>query len=248
MADVNLKLVAVYDKLESQIKSVSKAQGPRGEAGERGPQGESGPKGDQGPKGDVGATGAKGAKGDTGENGEDGKDGVSVVDVEVDFDNHLRVTLSDGAVIDAGEINVKKGDGDTYVSISGGQRSGNFDLREGGFTARFVAAENLLTGEAVVLGASGMVKVDADSEAATNSLAAIAMNSIDVTETGLFLLKGFFSMTGFSSGDVLYISADSGDLTTTAPSLPGQIVRVVGYAVSNDQIFFDPDKTWIEVN
>ena len=61
-----------------------------------------GDKGDKGEKGDTGAAGPKGDKGEDGADGADGEKGVSVVDADVDFDGHLRVTLDDNSVIDAG--------------------------------------------------------------------------------------------------------------------------------------------------
>lgn len=48
--------------------------------------------------------GAKGEIGDKGDKGNNGNDGVSVVNVEVNANSHLIVTLSDGSTIDAGVI------------------------------------------------------------------------------------------------------------------------------------------------
>lgn len=53
--------------------------------------------------------GEKGDKGDKGATGETGATGVSVTNVTVNANNHLLVTLSNGTVIDAGEINVTSG-------------------------------------------------------------------------------------------------------------------------------------------
>lgn len=39
----------------------------------------------------------------------DGKDGISIVNVELDKDNHIICTMSDGNIIDAGQIQVKGG-------------------------------------------------------------------------------------------------------------------------------------------
>ena len=71
-----------------------------------GPKGDVGPKGDTGPKGDVGPAGMPGAKGDVGPAGKPGKQGVSVVDSEISpVDGHLVFKLSNGEIIDAGELN-----------------------------------------------------------------------------------------------------------------------------------------------
>ena len=70
------------------------------------------------------------------------------------------------------------------------------------------------------------------------------------------LCEGFIKMstnTGFSGasvGDPLYISTTAGQVTSTAPSGTGDIVRVVGYVANaaSGIIYFSPDKTWIEVS
>jgi len=63
------------------------------------------------------------------------------------------------------------------------------------------------------------------------------------------LIRGFFKDTTWSwtQGNVLYLSTTAGKLTQTQPSGTGDIVRVVGYALSTDEIFFDPSKDWLEL-
>jgi hypothetical protein len=102
--NVDIKLAALYDKLSKEIESVTKAVGPKGDKGD---QGKTGPKGSTGPKGVAGPKGDKGAEGKAGKAGKDGKngqDGVSVVDANVDIDNHLVIVLSNGEEIDAGAL------------------------------------------------------------------------------------------------------------------------------------------------
>ena len=53
-----------------------------------------------------------------------------------------------------------------------------------------------------------------------------------------------------SVGDVLYLSEDNtGHANMAPPGGNGDIVRVIGYCLdaSNGQIWFDPDKTFVEV-
>lgn len=52
---------------------------------------------------------------------------------------------------------------------------------------------------------------------------------------------------GFTIGAPLYIK-DSGNINNTAPTSAGDYVRIVGYAVSADAIYFDPDKTWVLIS
>ena len=67
-----------------------------------------------------------------------------------------------------------------------------------------------------------------------------------------FLIKGYYTMTidVGSASNPLYISAAAGRVTDTAPSSTGQFVRILGYVMdsTNGQIWFDPDKIWIELS
>ena len=126
MSDTNLLVLAKeFVKLRKEVKGVLALPiGQQGEKCDAGPQGEQGPAGERGADGRNGRDGVNGINGPNGVNGKDGasgKDGsdgtngVSVVDVEVDFDNHLLITLSTGRVIDAGEIQTDK-TGSVFVS------------------------------------------------------------------------------------------------------------------------------------
>ena len=119
MLSNDIKLLAVYDKLESEINRLVLKQGERGETGATG---QAGAKGDMGPKGPKGDTGSVGPKGETGKEGKTGETGTSITDVRVDFDNHLVVSFSDGTELDAGEIRVdidKAATGSVNVSMGG---------------------------------------------------------------------------------------------------------------------------------
>lgn len=253
--NVNLKLLAIYDDLEAKIRNLS-SQGVKGDKGDPGPEG---PKGDKGPKGDQGIQGPIGLTGPQGEPGvgEDGKDGVSVVNAEIDFDQHLVLKLSNGEEIDAGELsplfdeakntyNVLIQGGGSGGGLSGGALENNIDLNSKGFTGKFVAGETLVPEDLCYLNASGqMVKADADAQNTTNTLIAMCLTAGGSGETLTFLLKGFYGLSGFTAGDILYISQTAGDVTATRPTANGTFVRIVGYATSSTEIFFDPDKTWV---
>ena len=77
--------------------------------------------------------------------------------------------------------------------------------------------------------------------------------AMGTTPSAGILIKGFARNTAFSAGslgDVLYLSPTSaGDTTNVIPSANGNIVRIVGYMLNptNDEIFFDPDKSWVQV-
>lgn len=249
----DVKLLAVFDTLNKKVNSLKLKQGERGPQGEKGEQGPTGPKGD---KGETGATGSAGEKGPKGEAGERGQDGVSIANVRVDFDNHLVVVLSDGNEIDAGEINVETQKGDTVVNVgisktggASGSLSSNLDLNNKGFTATFPAGETLLAGDLCVLNGTGkMVKATATTEDSTKPLIGVSVQSANVDDEVPFLTKGFYPMAGFTTNSLLYVSETTGEITETPVSTSGSFLRIVGYAPNTTEIFFDPDKTYLELN
>ena len=55
----------------------------------------------------------------------------------------------------------------------------------------------------------------------------------------------FPDMTAYAP---VYISAaTAGDVTSTAPSTSTNVVRIVGHANSGDELFFNPDPTWVVI-
>ena len=115
MISQDAKLLAVYDKLEKQIKALQLKHGVDGKDGADGIS----IKGDQGDRGHdgVGHDGKQGARGADGADGAQGTDGVSITSATIDFDNHLVINLSDGTEIDAGVLQGGSG-GDQYISTS----------------------------------------------------------------------------------------------------------------------------------
>jgi hypothetical protein len=89
---------------------------------------------------------------------------------------------------------------------------------------------------------------DADATAtAGGCLLAIALGT-DPDVDGM-LLRGMFTLdhdTG-TIADELYVSTTAGDITGTAPSGNGDVVRVVGYCLdsTNGQIWFNPSNDFI---
>ena len=90
---------------------------------------------------------------------------------------------------------------------------------------------------------------DADAASTCDGLLGIALGSS--SDTDGVLLRGMVTIDHDpgSFGDVLFVSTTAGDITATAPSGSGDIVRVVGYCLdaSNGQIWFNPDGAFVEV-
>jgi len=116
VASVDLKLAALYDKLDAKIAAVSTVigpQGPQGPLGPQGPQGLQGPRGLQGPQGEQGLRGSEGLK------GEPGEDGVGVQEVYEAADGQIVFVLTNGEEYSV-ELPEGKGEVTNYVSTSGG--------------------------------------------------------------------------------------------------------------------------------
>jgi len=119
-----------------------------------------------------------------------------------------------------------------------------------GEIATMTAGESVVIGDVCYLKSDGKFwKVDADAEATTKGFLVMATTSISADATGIFLLNGFIrdDTWTWTIGAELFCSTTPGNPTETQPSATGDIVRLVGYAYSADIIYFNPDKTYIEV-
>lgn len=85
-------------------------------------------------------------------------------------------------------------------------------------------------------------QADADAEATCSSALGLRISATEV------LTIGVYTTTGLTAGSTYYASTTAGGITTTAPSGTGDIVRIVGYALSTTEFFFKPDGTFIEVS
>jgi len=93
----------------------------------------------------------------------------------------------------------------------------------------------LLT-DADATGTAGGVMVCLAAAAGTNG------NPLTVVRRGVIRNDGW---TWSTVGAPLYLSTTAGAITQTAPSGTDDVVRVVGYVLSDDCIYFDPSNDWI---
>jgi len=99
-------------------------------------------------------------------------------------------------------------------------------------------------------------KADADGEASTTKMLGVCLEDGNsgggqpVLIRGVARLKiGHINDTSGDEGDLLYLSTTAGKVQFAAPSDSGEFVRIVGYCLqeANDIIYFDPDKSFVEV-
>lgn len=93
----------------------------------------------------------------------------------------------------------------------------------------------------------GMSLCDASAEATCSTMLGIAKTDIATGASGKFMLKGIHETTGLPVGSVMYADTTAGDWTYSSPGVTGEIVRIIGYALSTTQLFFEPDRTWTEI-
>ncbi len=160
----------------------------------------------------------------------------------------LAVTYSDGATsftdTDAIVVQFAYSGNDGAISSF----SGDIDMGGNGLTEELTAAVSLVDGDLCYLNSSGkMDKTDADAETTADTLIGMCIDTISADSIGTFLLYGTWTTTSLTTGSVYYVSTTTAAITTTAPSATGDIVRIVGYALSTTKLFVNPDGTYVEI-
>jgi hypothetical protein len=63
------------------------------------------------------------------------------------------------------------------------------------------------------------------------------------------LLNGYVynSSWNWTPGAILYLNTSNGLITSAQPAFSGNIVRIVGFAISADLIYFNPSQDWVEL-
>lgn len=91
---------------------------------------------------------------------------------------------------------------------------------------------------------SGWVLANASAAATASGLLCLG-----TAAAGDALVEGIMQLGAApgNAGDVLYLDTTNGQLTATAPSASGNIVRVCGYNLGGNRVYFDPSKDWLEI-
>ena len=153
--------------------------------------------------------------------------------------NFVKITNADGAITvgagDGAEVEYKIQA--TAVSVAGEVE---------GSIVKFGSTTGLTAGSVYVWNGTNWVGVDCDAEATTKGLLGVALGT---TAGAGFLTHGtaYLSHDPGTAGDVLYISATAGQVTGTQPATTGQFVRVAGYCLADNKVFFSPSQDWIEI-
>jgi hypothetical protein len=176
--------------------------------------------------------------------GEDGIKGVNYIDLLVKRVAELEKELEDATSnsISANTLEVGK------ISTSIGNVSVAGDTGVNAETITLTTTTGLSAGVVYYLGSSGWVAADASSLSTSKGLMAVATSN---TSADGMVVRGIVKTAtdpGGSIGDVCFLSATTGALTTTPVSATGDINRVMGYKIGTNLVFFNPSQDWIEIS
>jgi hypothetical protein len=127
------------------------------------------------------------------------------------------------------------------------------DATYDGIAKDVTAGDTIAYGEVVYYKAddSEWYKTDADASATAGPvMLGIAVTAGTDGETMTVLKYGEIREDDWNwatIGAPLYLSTDAGALTLTAPSGASDVVRIVGYVIDANTIFFAPDSTYVIV-
>ena len=161
----------------------------------------------------------------------------------INIDGHITAS---GNISASGEIIGKAGLLE-YVVTAAGVIEGKGDVVFFGSTTSMDPGQIYMYGQS---GGTDWAKADANQVAKADGLLGVALGASSNTDG--VLLRGMVTLDHDpgTAGDPLFLSSASiGLASSTAPTGNGDVVRVIGYCVnsSNNQIFFNPDGTFIEV-
>ena len=147
----------------------------------------------------------------------------------------------------SGQVTIGAGDGaeveylvrSTAVSTAG-EAEGNI--------VKFGTTTGMTAGDVYVWNGTNWVQVDGDAEATTKGLMGVALGASSADDGLLTHGVAYLSHDPGAAGDILYVdTATAGYLTATQPSAQGDFVRVAGYCLADNKVFFSPSQDYIEV-
>lgn len=132
------------------------------------------------------------------------------------------------------------------VSIAGLAAAGDHDINADKW---FFGTGVTSAGRLIYLSSTGAWD-GADASAASTAKGMISVAVGTNPSTDGVVIRGFIYLTndaGGNVGDPVYLSETGGAVTTTAPTTSGAVVRVMGYKVATNIIYFNPSQDWIEI-
>ena len=166
----------------------------------------------------------------------------TMVEVFTDTTVDIQTTEVELLVYDTGEMDVNfvyplKGDpGDLELTTD--LNNQEFD----GLKVLLTAGENLDFGDLCYMNSSGIMMKASANNASTSRAVAIATQGMIANNTGEFLLTGFmdYSIWNWTVGQTLFLSQTPGEFTQSPPTTTNSIVQVLGVAIHENRVYFNP--------
>ena len=95
-------------------------------------------------------------------------------------------------------------------------------------------------------------KTDADAASTSFAKLGIALGTISENASGTILLWGKVradaAFPTLTIGAPVHIGTTAGDIQVAAPTGSGDVVRIIGYGNTANELYFCPDNTYIELD
>ncbi len=119
-----------------------------------------------------------------------------------------------------------------------------------GILGTFTSGESTVLGNTLYYKSDGYLwKTDADSSTTSKGLIMMSVGTTTSSASATYLYSGLIanSAWSFTKGDILYLSVNSGEISNSIVTGTGDIVRIIGYALSSSIISFSPDNNYVEL-
>jgi hypothetical protein len=240
-ANVNLVLQALK-KMESDIRARYDETGKAIEKrvanikdGRDGQDGVDGQKGKDGRPGRDGLPGARGIDGLNGSNGIDGQDGISITDAHIDFDGSLIITLSDGKLLNVGEV-VSQDIAEKIKIIQTMSTNGAVGIKDEGSSIS-TGVKNINFVGATVTATNSGDDVTVNVSAGTGTVTSVAVSGGStglttsggpITTTGTITLGGTLAVASGGTGTATPGLVAGTNITSITGSWPNQTINASG--------------------
>tara|TARA_S200002703_G_scaffold7107_1_gene7520 strand:+ start:359 stop:1516 length:1158 start_codon:yes stop_codon:yes gene_type:complete len=150
------------------------------------------------------------------------------------------INVADGATANPNAI-------DNVVEDTTPQLGGDLDLNGNGIILSVTAGATVVEGDVVQLQADGKYDpADASAESTAKGMLGVALDAGNDTEIINIMIKGSYTTTALIPGSEYYLSESAGAITDTKPSATSSIVRLIGYALSTEELFVNISPTYLE--
>ena len=226
-ADIKARYDETGKAIEKRVASIKD--------GRDGRDGVDGRAGKDGRPGRDGAVGPRGIDGLNGSNGVDGVDGISITDAHIDFDGSLIITLSDGKLLNVGEV-VSQDIAEKIKVIQTMSTNGAVGIKDEGSSIS-TGVKNINFVGATVTATNSGDDVTVNVSAGTGTVTSVAVSGGStglttsggpITTTGTITLGGTLAVASGGTGTATPGLVAGTNITSITGSWPNQTINASG--------------------